>query len=102
MQKFKVGQRIQLEGEIIDVEEDNSLVGIGFGPDAKYNKLRLLPSTFRYANAKIIAEPTPKFSKEQVAAIEKHIPRYQNGFNGSVVQFKDTQKLYEFLDANTE
>jgi hypothetical protein len=97
MQKFKVGQRIQLEGVITKVFE-HAACDVLF--DGASSEVECEPSVMQHA--KIIAEPEPKFTKEQVAAIEKFVPRFDDRLDGSFVKNKSAKRFYEFLDANTE
>jgi hypothetical protein len=102
MQKFLKGQRIQLEGVIKEIPSEYS----GFRFDVRFDggSSNTFLAKDDLQHAKIIAEPepTPKFSKEQVAAIEERLPRTVKGMDGLSYEKEDAGRLYEFLDANTE
>lgn len=102
MNKFKVGQKVRLTGRITEIDNNSERVHsciIHFlGDERPINNL----SPAAMSHAEIIEEPPVKFSKEQVEAIEKLMPRFFNTHLGPKGQFQETKKLYEYLDSHTE
>lgn len=100
--KLVTGAIIRLAGRVVEMPKP--------GRDAYevllYGQTKshlVTPIDFAEMNAaELISLPKPKFTKEQVKAIEQVLPRYVVAGNGigNVMQLHIARELYKFLDEN--